>query len=195
MTLFEYPIGATPLDPNEANGLKLSHITTQAELNRWEQENIGEALVWIGKRRRTDILTMEFLKALHLRMYGKVWRWAGEFRTTEKNIGVNYKTILLRTAELLDTVRFWIDHKTFPPDEIAYRFHHQLVLIHVFPNGNGRHSRLMADLLLEETLGVKRFSWGSTDLIAQSDIRSRYIAALKKADSHDYTDLANFVRS
>jgi Fic-DOC domain mobile mystery protein B len=195
MMQFEYPEGATPLDPNEAHGLRLAHVTTQAELNRWEQENIAEALVWIGRRRKGDILTVEFLKELHERMYSKVWKWAGEFRETEKNIGVYYKLISLRTSELLDTVRYWVNHKTYSPDEIAYRFHHQLVLIHAFPNGNGRHSRLMADLLLEEILGEERFTWGSTDLTAQSDIRSRYIAALKKADERDYSELHAFVRS
>lgn len=195
MMQFEYAQGATPLDPEEIEGLKLPHITTQAELNRWEQENISEALVWLKKRRKGDILNVEFLKELHERMYGKVWKWAGDFRKTEKNIGVDHNYISLRVGELLNNVRYWIEHQSFPAEEIAYRFHHQLVLIHAFPNGNGRHSRLMTDLLLEETLNLGRFSWGSTDLTAQSDVRSRYISALKKADNHDYSDLSNFVRS
>lgn len=195
MMRFDYPPGATPISPEEALGLKLAHITTQAELNRWEQENISEALAWLSKQRKKNILTIQFLKELHTKMYGKVWKWAGEFRRSQKNIGVEHPYIPIRLTELLESTQYWIDNKTFPPDEIAYRFHHQLVLIHPFPNGNGRHARLMSDTLLEQVLDQERFSWGSADLTAQSDIRKAYINALQKADKHDYSALAKFVRS
>lgn len=192
---FEYPDGATPLDPDEIKGLRLRHITTRAELDRWEQENIQDALSWLERRRKANILSEEFICQLHEKMFGKVWKWAGEFRRTEKNIGVPWVKVAIELRMLLDDVEYWIENKTFPADEIAYRFHHKLVLIHLFPNGNGRHARMMADLLLEEMLETDSFTWGSQNLTSASETRKRYIDALRKADNQDYEHLAAFVRS
>ena len=145
----DLPRGATPLDPNEMAGLKLKHITTRGELNRWEQENISEAMDWLDKRKnKTEILTEEFVKKVHKRMFYKIWIWAGSFRRSGKNIGVDWTRIGVDLRQLLDDVKYWIEHKTYPADEIAVYFHHRLVKIHPFPNGNGRHSRLMTDILL-----------------------------------------------
>jgi Fic-DOC domain mobile mystery protein B len=190
-----YPNGATPLDPDEAEGLLLSHITTREELDRWEQDNISEATAWLEKRKKKDILTQEFMKALHRRMFGNVWRWAGKFRQSDKNIGSPWWRIPEDLKNLCSDVRMWIESKTFPPDEIAVRFHHRLVQIHPFPNGNGRHARLMADLLTEEVLGKRRFSWGAADLTRRGNSRERYIEALKAADELDYGPLLAFARS
>lgn len=192
---FEYPDGATPLDPDEIEGLKLRHITTRAELDRWEQENIQDALSWLVRRRKTNILNEDFICQLHEKMFGKVWKWAGEFRRTEKNIGVPWVKVTIELRMLLDDVKYWIENKTYPADEIAYRFHHKLVLIHLFPNGNGRHARMMADLLLEEMLEADSFTWGSQNLTSTGETRKRYIDALRKADNQDYEHLAAFVRS
>ena len=85
---FEYPVGATPLDPEEEQGLLITHITTKGELDSWEQENILEASRWAASGRKKNVLTVEFIRDLHRRMFGNVWRWAGEYRTTGKNIGV-----------------------------------------------------------------------------------------------------------
>ncbi len=187
--------GATPLDPNEIEGLRIKYITTRSELDRWEQENIQDALAWLDRRRKTNILTESFIGQLHEKMFGKVWQWAGEFRKTDKNIGVSWMKIPTELRMLLDDIKFWIENSTYAPDEIAYRFHHKLVWIHPFPNGNGRHARMMTDLILEETLNKEPFTWGSQTLTNPGETRRKYIEALKKADNQNYTELAIFVRS
>jgi Fic-DOC domain mobile mystery protein B len=195
MIEFNYPIGATPLDPNEIDGLLLTHITTRSELDRWEQDNINEALAWLEQRKSKDIFNESFMKQLHKRMFGNVWKWAGKLRQTEKNIGVPWYQISLETKTLCDDVKYWIENKTFSDDEIAARFHHRLVSIHLFPNGNGRHARLMADILLENVLGKPPFTWGSRNLIDAGMDRQRYIESLVAADRGDYRQLMDFVRS
>lgn len=196
MTELENPApGNTSLSPEEKEGLKLSHITTYAELNRWEQENIQEALDWIERRRKSDVLTETFIKQLHEKMLGKVWQWAGSFRRSEKNIGVKWPLIPQKLHQHLADVRYWIENQTYPPDEIATRFHHQLVLIHLFPNGNGRHARLITDTLLTEVLKREPFTWGGGNLTETGELRKRYITALKAADNLDFTKLLGFVRS
>ena len=195
MNSFEYPPGATPLNPDELDGLKLRHITTRAELDRWEQENIQDALAWLSRRRKTDILDETFILQLHDKMFSKVWRWAGSFRRSDKNIGVVWSRVPVELRQLLNDTKAWIDYEAYPPDEIALRFHHRLVWIHLFPNGNGRHARLITDVLLTELLNEKPFSWGSDDLSHASTVRKHYISALKAADAYDYTLLRDFVRS
>jgi Fic-DOC domain mobile mystery protein B len=190
-----YPEGTTPLDPNETEGLLLTHITTRAQLDRWEQENINEALAWLESRKPKDILQEPFLKQLHKRMFGSVWKWAGTFRQSDKNIGIAWHQIPAALKMLCDDAQNWIDHQTFEADEIAARLHHRLVSIHLFPNGNGRHARLTADVLLEHTLNRPPFTWGSGNLTASGLGRKRYIEALQAADRGDYSLLLAFVRS
>jgi Fic-DOC domain mobile mystery protein B len=192
---FDYPEGATPLDPDEAQGLLLSHITTRAELDRWEQENITEAEVWAFRRTPRDILTDGFIKRLHKRMFGQVWRWAGEYRTTGKNIGVLAWQIAVELRILCADTSAWLEHGSYPPDEIAVRFHHRLTAIHPFPNGNGRHARMMTDILLVHLLKQPRFTWGSGNLVDAGDCRRQYINALRAADRHDYGPLLEFIRT
>jgi len=184
---------ATPLTPEEREGLIPSHLTLRSELNELEEENILAAALWSFQRRR-DAVQEPFGRNLHKRMFGKVWRWAGVYRTTNKNIGIEYGMIHARLAETLDRVRYWAENQTFPADEIAVRFHHELVAIHPFPNGNGRWSRLMADLLIVR-LGQARFTWGRSSLRAGDEVRRAYIAALRAADQHDIGPLLAFARS
>jgi Fic-DOC domain mobile mystery protein B len=191
---FQYPAGATPIDLDEAAGLKIKHIATREELNRFEQENIYEAMEWLKTRRKSDILTEKFVKTLHKKMFGKVWRWAGTYRHTGKNIGVDWPQIPVCLRNLLLDVRYWVDNKTYSPDEIAVRFHHKLVWIHIFPNGNGRHARLMTDILVEEILKQKPFVWNVKNIDIDDEIRSKYLEALRKADDSDYSKLLAFVR-
>lgn len=193
--MFDYPEGATPIDEDEKEGLLIPHISTREELNEWEQRNITDAYSWLDRTRRKDYLTEEFIRKLHEEMFGKVWAWAGDYRQTDKNIGVDWAQIPIHFRQLLDDVRYWIDHETYSPDEIATRFHHRLVLIHLFPNGNGRHARVMTDVLLEKALDQEPFSWGSGNLIEEGDVRATYIQALRSADAHDYEPLLNLVRS
>lgn len=192
---YDYLPGATPLDSDEAEGLLLPHITNRRELDRWEQDNIAEAEVWALRRKPRDLLSVDFVCRLHKRMFGNVWRWAGEFRRSGKNIGVECWAIGTSLKNLLDDVQTWIDLNSYPPDEIAARFHHRLVSIHLFANGNGRHARLMVDLLLVHILGRPRFTWGSENLVHAGDCRQRYIAALQAADRRQYQPLLEFVRS
>ena len=191
--LFEEPDDATPLTPDERDGLLPSDITYRYELNRAEQENIARAQNWALSRRR-ELLSESFIRELHRRMLGDVWRWAGDFRTTERNLGIPHYEIPMALRELLDNVTAWIQHGSYPLDEIAVRFHHRLVQIHPFANGNGRHARLMADLLVMQSGGV-RLTWGSANLQQAGDVRQRYIESLKAADERDMGPLLAFARS
>ena len=195
MVKLDYPSGATPIDPDEMEGLKIPHITTCEELNRFEQDNISAALQWLESRRKADILTEKFIKTLHQKMFGKVWKWAGTFRKSGKNIGVDWHKISTELHALLQDVRYWIEHKTYPADEIAVRFHHRLVWIHLFANGNGRHARLMTDVLLKEGLKQKPFTWNIKSINVEDEVRDLYLKALRQADNHDYSGLLDFVRA
>jgi len=189
----DYPPDATPLDADELASLIPGHITTQAELNEWEQLNIVQGESWARKQRK-EILNEGFLRQLHKQMFGETWKWAGEFRKSDKNIGVDWLRISVELKKLLDDVRYQVEHASYPPDEIAVRLHHRLVAIHPFPNGNGRHARLMADLLVERW-GRPRLTWGSRSLVDASETRQRYIAALQAADARDSAPLLVFARS
>jgi Fic-DOC domain mobile mystery protein B len=185
--------GGTALTVEEREGLIPSYITLRRELNEAEQANILEAEEWAFARKR-DLLEDRFLDNLHKRMYSNVWRWAGQHRTTGKNIGVDAYRIPTDLRQLLDDCRYWIENEIFEPDEIAARVHHRLVSIHCYPNGNGRHARLAADLLLK-SMARERFSWGGKNLVNVGETRERYITALQAADEHDMGPLLKFVRS
>ena len=195
MIELDYPEGATPINADEIEGLLLTHITTRAELDRWEQDNINEALTWIEERKPKDVLNESFMKLLHSKMFCNVWKWAGTFRQSEKSIGVSWYRISIELRKLCDDIKYWIENKTFSEDEIAARFHHRLVSIHLFPNGNGRHARLIADVLLENILRRPPFTWGNANLVKSSDDRKRYIESLIAADGGEYKHLLEFVRS
>lgn len=195
--LFQEPEDATPLEPAEREGLLQSWITHRGDLNEAEQENIVAGAAWARSRRArkpADILSVGFALTLHKRMFGDVWKWAGTFRATARNIGIEAYRIPTEMAALFDDVRYWIEHGTYPPDEIAVRLHHRLVAIHPFPNGNGRHARLMADLLIER-LGGEPFSWGGGGLADVGKLRRRYVEALRAADNHDLRPLLVFART
>jgi Fic-DOC domain mobile mystery protein B len=183
----------TPLTVEEREQLIPAYITLRHELNEAEQVNIGEALRWAMSRKR-DVLDQNFLSELHRHMFGDVWRWAGQYRTTARNIGVDAYRIAMDVRQLVDDARYWVEHGTYPPDEIAVRFSHRLVAIHPFPNGNGRLSRLVGDLLARQ-LGQPAFSWGRTKLIDAGATRARYVESLRAADNHDIELLLLFARS
>lgn len=191
---FDYAFGATPLDQDEIEGLIPTHITTKVDLDEWEASNIRQAEIWLTRTKQKNILSLDFLKLLHSKMFNKTWSWAGKFRLSEKNIGVAPYQISSRLKNLLDDVISQLAFNSFQLDEIAYRFHFRLVQIHPFPNGNGRHGRLMTDFLLLKN-GSTPFTWGSRSLTNQSKTRDAYINALRKADRHEYSYLAEFVRS
>lgn len=193
----EYIDGQTPLDEDEKVGLLIPTIATRAELDEFEQQNIEEAIQWVLSRplKANTIFTEQFVRSLHQRMYGSVWVWAGEFRKTNKNLGVDKWQISSALKALLDDASYWVEHETYPPDEIAMRFKHRIVSIHCYPNGNGRHSRLMADIIIDKIFGQPVFSWGAKNLVKQSDTRTSYLKAVKEADRNNYGQLLSFARS
>jgi len=192
--LFDQSPDATPIDPDECAGLRQASIATRADLNIAEQDNILKGTAWARRGRRKDLLSVVFLKQLHKQMFGDVWDWAGTYRTTNKNIGIEANRIPAELPQRLDDTIYQINNSVYCPDEIAVRLHHQLVYVHPFPNGNGRWSRLMADLVVEE-LGQPSFTWGRDSLKSISDIRAQYIEALRAADNHDIASLLVFARS
>lgn len=191
MTRFDYPPGATPLDPDEAAGLIPSHISTQSQLNEWEQMNILEGMDWARRQSKRELLDEGFVRDLHKRMFGRTWRWAGQFRRTDKNIGVDWLHVPVRLHDLLENVKVQFDSAIDPLEQIVLRFHHRLVSIHAFANGNGRHARVMADLLMHRK-GRMEFTWGRDTLVNAGDARSAYLTALRAADNHDYQPLFAF---
>lgn len=192
-----YISGQTPLEEDEKEGLLITSIATRGELDEFEQKNIEQAVLWtMGRSFRTNvILTEAFIRLVHKKMYDEVWLWAGEFRRTNKNIGTDKWQIPGELKYLLDDAGYWLENKIYPPDEIAIRFKHRMVSIHCFPNGNGRHSRLMADIIIEKIYKLPVFSWGAVNLTLESDARKQYLLAVKAADKGDYRMLLEFARS
>lgn len=190
--------GNTPLDDDELEGLIPPHIATRSELNDWEANNITQAFAWASTRSR-DILAANVLRTLHTKMFGETWSWAGTFRKADKNISPYHWTEVPRLInDLLAGTKLRHAHSEKAAedlDELAARFHHELVRIHPWPNGNGRHARLATDLLLSRW-GRPQFSWGSvrhgTDATAA---RTEYLEALRNADAGKYDELIRFVRS
>lgn len=190
----DYKDGQTPLDESEKEGLKIKSITTQGELDEFEQLNIEKAVEWTirTKLKSEKILSEKFVKDLHKRMFGDVWKWAGEFRMTEKNLGIPWTQIGIELKNLLDDTNYWIEHNTYLPEEIVIRFKHRLVSIHCFPNGNGRHSRMMADIIMESIFTNEVFSWHQSNMVKASQTRKKYIKALKEADNGNFKQLIEF---
>ena len=191
----EYTDGQTPLDEDEKEGLLIKTIGNRGELNEFEQLNIEKAVLWTLKRKfkADNILSEAFIKQLHRKMYSDVWKWAGEFRKTNKNIGVDKLQISVALRTLIDDCKFWIANKPFSEDEIAIRFKHRLVSIHCFTNGNGRHSRLMADIIAEQIFKRPVFSWGAADK-SNDDVRKKYLTAVRAADGGEFGLLVGFAR-
>ena len=191
---FEEPEGATPLDPNEMSGLKFDHITTRGELDELEQVNITEGLRLLSRRRGSDILTDDFVRALHRRLFGEVWDWAGTYRVRERNIGIEPYQISMQLRILLDNARFWAENSTYQPLEAGARFHHRMAQIHLFPNGNGRHARIATDIYLMDYFNHAPIEWANGfDLQADNARREAYIAALRSADAGDFNPLLEFL--
>lgn len=190
--------GQTPLNEEEMDGLLIPTITTREELDEFEQQNIEKAVEWYLLRRRfkvDKILTEEFIQGVHKRMLGDVWAWAGELRMSEKSIGIPWHQIPVQLRQLLDDCKHWVENKTFTEEEISIRFKHKLVAIHLFPNGNGRHSRLLGDIMMKHVFKKPLFTWGQRNLVDKGGARRVYIKALRKGDLGDFQDLIDFAQS
>ena len=189
--------GQTPLDEDEREGLKIKSISTQKELDEFEQLNIEKAILWTirTKPKTENILTEKFIRTLHQKMYGDVWKWAGEFRMSEKNIGITWSQIPMELKNLLDDATYWVANNTYAPEEIAIRFKHRLVSIHCFPNGNGRHSRIMADIIMESIFNKDIFSWHQSNMVKPDETRKKYIRALREANNGNVEPLILFAKN
>jgi len=192
----DYIEGQTPLDEDDRDGLLITTISTRGDLDEFEQIGVEKAIEWSMKRTFDlwQILTEVFVKELHKKMFEDIWKWAGQFRTSNKNLGVDKNEIRIELKKLLDDCRYWIDHKVLSEDEIAVRFSHRIVMIHPFANGNGRHSRLIADILVSHGFGLPHFTWGSVNLTAKGVARLAYLKALREADENSYQSLIEFAR-
>lgn len=190
---FDADENATPLTRAERADLIPTHISLRSELNELEQKNIARAYQWAFSRKR-QVVDETFLKGLHRRMFNAVWRWAGNYRISDRNFGVKPYLIQPELHLIMGDIRHAIEHNSYAPDELAIRFKHRVVTVHPFPNGNGRWSRLAADLLIVQQGGA-RFTWGGTRLEAEGDVRKRYIDALRAADDHDINPLIRFART
>jgi len=193
-----YINGQTPIDEDEKEGLLISTVTTRGDLDEFEQYNIEKAVEWTlkNKFKIEKILTEKFIREVHKRMFGEVWKWAGAFRLSNKNIGVDKYQIAIELRNLIEDCKYWINNKTFENDEIAIRFKHRMVQIHLFPNGNGRHSRLCADIFISHVFNDHIFTWGGVNLNEKTDIRKEYLNAIYEADNNNnYIPLIKFARS
>jgi Fic-DOC domain mobile mystery protein B len=195
--VYAYEDGQTPLNEEEKEGLLLKSIINHGELDEHEQLNIENAMLWLyGQKLKKDkILSETFILNLHKKMFDTVWRWAGSYRKTEKNIGVSWINIRTDLKILLDDTIFWIDNSTYPPDEIAIRFKHRLVNIHCFPNGNGRHSRIMADIIIESIFKKEVFSWNQSNMVKADETRKEYIRSIREGDIGNISALIAFART
>ncbi|MFN8256349.1 MAG: mobile mystery protein B [Bacteroidales bacterium] len=194
--VFENTASQTALDEDEKEGLLVKSITTRYELDEFEQQNIEHAIKWSMHKlfKVNKILTEKFVCRLHKKMFDQTWKWAGEFRKTNKNIGVDKYRIGIELNQLLSDCRYWVANNTYNADEIAIRLKHRIVKIHPFPNGNGRHSRLLADILVEHGFGKPPFSWGSHHMACSKTVRKEYLDALFQADRENYEPLIKFAR-
>lgn len=189
--------GQTPVDEDERVDLKIKTISTRQELDEFEQNNIEKAVQWslMYKFSAKRIFSETFFKQLHKQMFGDVWKWAGTFRKTNKNIGVDKSMIPTQLKNLIDDAKYWLEHQTFEGDEVALRLKHRVVSIHLFPNGNGRHSRLIADIIVSHVFARPVFTWGrSLQLKEPGSARVAYLQALREADSGNYAPLTEFAR-
>ena len=195
MTYRDDPTGDahTELSDEDREGLIPTYIATRDDLNEAEQTNITDAVV--GRWPRTDLLLDDrYLRNLHRVMFSKVWKWAGDYRQRETNIGIDPAQISVAVRQLVGDAIAWVEFGTYQTDELAVRFHHRLVAIHPFPNGNGRHGRIAADFLVS-ALGNTPFSWGAQLKVDTTELRSRYVRALQCADNNDLADLLHFART
>lgn len=192
----DYIEGQTPLDEEEKEGLLIPSISTRRELDEFEQQNIEKTIEWTMKRKfkKENIISEDFVDELHCKMFDDVWKWAGEFRRSNKNIGVDWKQIGISLKQLTDDCLFWIEEKTYSEEEIAVRYKHKIVMIHCFPNGNGRHSRLMADVIVNHIFGKPVFTWNRANLNQKGEQRNNYLKAIKEADKDNIKLLMKFAR-
>ena len=190
--------GATPLTPEDVEGLRIRSITTQGELNEAEANNIIKGQQW-GLRSRLvrlpQMLSDEFVQRLHREMFGEVWKWAGVYRERDTNIGVEHNLIRQELRRAYDDARGWLENDTYPPDEFVVRLHYRVVTVHPFRNGNGRHARMVADLVLIRHFNADPLPWGGGALRSMDATRQAYIEALVMADHHDFAPLLVFARS
>jgi Fic-DOC domain mobile mystery protein B len=186
----ETPSANSVITPEE-RALLLPSLSTRAQLNEVERLGINAARVWALRAtvlQRGDLLTEAFSRELHRRMFGGIWRGAGRYRTTGREPGWEPHRIAEGVGMFLDDTDGWLRFSTYPVHEAAVRLHQRLVAIHPWSNGNGRHARLMADVVVASH-GEKPLTWGSRD---PESARRRYAEALRAAETGDVAPLLQF---
>ncbi len=196
MDLFQADAGQTEIPPEEAQGLRIS-ILNRAQLNDAESQNILSARRWAmrpGTWQQHRILSDEFGRLLHRRMFNRVWSWAGRYRTSPRTIGIEAHQITEAVHNALADAAAQLEFGAYPVDEVAVRLHHRLVVIHPWSNGNGRHARLMADVLIASR-GGPALTWsGAVNLTQAPERRAAYLDAVRRADQQDFLPLLRFAR-
>ncbi len=191
----DQPEGATPID--DVSGL-LVDITTRGELNDAEGLNILTATDWIDKGRIDDLFTVQFYRELHTKMYDQVWSWAGALRSQTGQTthpGSRPEAVDLDLGRV--AMEFHCEWEALNDNShllpFISRYHHALVLVHPFNNGNGRWSRLAADAVIQRLAGRPPLTWATDTLVVDSDERKEYIAALQAADTGDFQPLLDYI--
>ncbi|MCF6245580.1 MAG: mobile mystery protein B [Sulfurovum sp.] len=178
---------------DDVSGLKLdtSKQYTMDEIYFYEAQNITQATLKylsLTPDKKLAPFSLAWFLVLHQEMFGDVWEWAGKLRQVELSIGVKAYMVSTQMQKLVDDLAYWEEHKSFDVIETASRIHHRAVQIHPFLNGNGRWSRMLANIYLKQN-GLQPTKWNE-DLLSKTNLhRDDYIKALKKADSGDYSDL------
>ncbi|RLA29618.1 MAG: mobile mystery protein B [Gammaproteobacteria bacterium] len=191
---------ASDVTVHDRSGLLLSSSPppSDEDINQAELVGIVEATDW-AKKTRLSPNEVKFWQRLHAQMFGQVWSWAGEWRQHEPNIGVPPQDIQPDMKNLQDDLAFWLSEKCdMAALELIARFHHRLVYIHPFSNGNGRWGRLITDVLAARVLGMTPLTWargghGLRDI--ESDERKKYIATIKAADKGEFGPLMEYLKS
>ena len=190
--------GATPLTEADLTGLLIPSVTTHGELNAVEAANIIRAQEWALHARGVrlpNMLSDDFLQRLHRHLFGDVWRWAGDYRLANTNLGVPHQQIREHLRNVYADALVWFERKVYSPEEFAVRLHHRVVTVHPFRNGNGRHARMLANLVLVRHFKRDPLPWSNSPLRAASAVRQVYLAALRAADDGDLAPLLAFANS
>jgi Fic-DOC domain mobile mystery protein B len=191
----DQPEGATPLD--DISGLLRRDITTRGQLDEAETLNILGAVDWIERGRLRDVFTVDFYERLHSRMYDDVWEWAGDLRSVtgaRPNIGVPPEMVPIELGRVAMEFNWeWQNSDQTNLLPFIAKYHHALVWVHPFNNGNGRWSRLACDVVMKRLAKKPLITWATDTLNVDSGERSQYINALKMADDFDLAPLVEYL--
>ena len=136
-----------------------------------------------------DLLNDYFLRDLHTQLYGDIWMWAGRWRQYEVNIGVAPEHIAVELRSAMGNIGYrWERAADWTPRELGVAVHAEAVRVHPFTDGNGRTTRLLADLVFiaAQDPAELQYDWNID--------KRGYIEHLREFDRHrNVADLAAFI--